>query len=65
VRNESIVEIYRDNRILRLIRKGEFSGRCGICEYKDICGGSRARALSVNNDILAEDPACIYIPRKS
>lgn len=65
VRNESIVKIYRDNRVLRLIRKGEFSGRCGICEYKDICGGSRARALSVNNDILAEDPACIYIPRRS
>jgi radical SAM protein len=63
VKNEHIARIYRDNRILRLIRKGVFAGRCGICEYKDICGGSRARALATYGDILAEDPSCIYIPR--
>ena len=45
-----------------MIRKGEFKGRCGYCEYRDICGGSRARAYAETGDILGEDPACIYIP---
>jgi radical SAM protein with 4Fe4S-binding SPASM domain len=47
------------------IRKTEnFSGRCGRCEFRDICGGSRARAYARYGDCLAEDPACNYQPRK-
>jgi len=44
------------------MRRGEFGGRCGVCRYKDICGGSRARAYAYFKDPLAEDPACIYQP---
>lgn len=57
-----IVDIYRGNDVLRLIREGRFGGRCGYCEYRDICGGSRARAYVSLGDILGEDPACIYTP---
>ncbi len=62
VKQEDIVRIYQENKVLRMIRKGEFKGRCGYCEYRDICGGSRARAYAETGDILGEDPACIYIP---
>lgn len=62
VREESLVRIYRRSEVLRKIRAAEFRGRCGRCEYKHICGGSRARALASRGDILEEDPACIYEP---
>ncbi len=40
-------------------------GKCGICEYRRICGGSRARAYAMTGDYLAEEPRCIYIPKKA
>jgi radical SAM protein len=62
VRDESIATIYRDNPVLRSIRAAEFTGRCGVCEYADLCGGSRARAYAASGDPLGEDPACSYQP---
>ena len=63
VRRSRLVDIYRNNPLFRSIRAAEFSGRCGSCEYRDICGGSRSRAFAVLGDPLGEDPACPYIPR--
>ncbi len=63
VKVTSLVHIYRDNEVLRAIRRADFSGRCGICEYKDACGGSRARAFASYLDPLAEDPGCAYRPK--
>ena len=63
VRHVSLVEIYRRNSMLKLIKEASFKGKCGLCEYRDICGGSRARAYSLTGDPLESDPACIYIPR--
>ena len=63
IRSKSIVKIYRDNEILKKIRRAEFKGRCGTCEFRELCGGSRARAYAVYRDILAEDPACRYSPK--
>jgi len=62
VRERPLSEIYRDNDVLRDIRSANFSGRCGVCEFADLCGGSRARAYASTGDALAEDPACIYVP---
>ncbi len=62
VRTKSLVEIYRTHPVLRKIRLAEFRGRCGICEFRDICGGSRARAYTLKADPLGEDPACPYQP---
>ena len=55
VRDTPLAEIYRDNPVLRQIRAMEFGGRCGRCEYADLCGGSRARAYAATGDPLAED----------
>jgi len=62
IKTNNLVNIYRENNILRKIRSGEFNGRCRYCRFKDICGGSRARAYAEHGDILGEDPACIYNP---
>jgi radical SAM protein len=62
VREQSIVELYRGSPLLRDIRSASFRGRCGVCEYADLCGGSRARAYAASGDPLGEDPACPYEP---
>jgi radical SAM protein with 4Fe4S-binding SPASM domain len=63
VRELRPVEIYREAAIfLSLRRAGEFGGRCGRCEFRGICGGSRARAWAATGDPLAEDPLCPYDP---
>ena len=62
LRDRPLRAIYRDNPLLRSIRAAEFAGRCGRCEYADLCGGSRARAYAVSGDPLGEDPACPFEP---
>ena len=62
VKHDDIVSLYRDHPLLRSIRATEFGGRCGVCAYADMCGGSRARAFAAFGDALAEDPACAFQP---
>jgi AdoMet-dependent heme synthase len=62
VRETPLAQIYRDNPVLLQIRSMEFTGRCGRCEYADLCGGSRARAYATTGDPLAEDSACTFQP---
>ena len=64
VRQQPLAELYRDNKLLRAIRGGDFGGRCGACEYRQLCGGSRARAFASAGDPMAEDPACSYLPAR-
>ncbi|MEB3789689.1 MAG: TIGR04053 family radical SAM/SPASM domain-containing protein [Desulfurococcales archaeon] len=61
VKEQSIVEIYRRSRLFSRLRD-ELRGRCGRCEFRSICGGSRARAYAITGDPYAEDPACMYEP---
>ena len=62
VRDKGVLEIYRDDPLLKAIRSAEFAGRCGRCEYADECGGSRARAYAATGDPLGDDPACLHKP---
>ena len=62
VRELPVLSIYRESPVLVAIRNAEFSGRCGVCEYANECGGSRARAFATTGDPLSEDPACSYVP---
>lgn len=62
IRSRPLHEIYRNDPTLRAIRAAQFAGRCGRCEYADLCGGSRARAYAATGDPLGEDPACPYQP---
>jgi radical SAM protein len=63
VKEQSILKIYRTNdTLIRLRDSRNFKGRCGACEYSDICGGSRSRAYSYFGDMFEEDPRCVYVP---
>jgi radical SAM protein len=62
VRDRRLRDIYTGDPVLRAIRAARFTGRCGRCEYADLCGGSRARAYAATRDPLGEDPACPYHP---
>ncbi len=58
VRHDDLVSVYRDHPLLRQIRRREFLGHCGTCDYRGVCGGSRARAYASFGDPFASDPAC-------
>lgn len=58
VREQTLRDIYTGSPLLLDIRAARFAGRCGRCEYADLCGGSRARAYAATGDPLGEDPAC-------
>lgn len=63
VRNQSLVDIYRDSPLFQSLRQpAQLKGRCGQCEFKEICGGSRSRAYAIHGDELGEDPSCAYQP---
>jgi radical SAM protein with 4Fe4S-binding SPASM domain len=62
VRVDHIVEVYRSAPLFRDLHATEFRGKCGWCEYRAICGGSRARAFAATGDPLASDPFCPYEP---
>jgi AdoMet-dependent heme synthase len=63
LRERSLPEIYRDAVLFRQLRDVTLlGGRCGRCEYRNVCGGSRSRAFAVTGDYLAEEPYCAYQP---
>jgi radical SAM protein with 4Fe4S-binding SPASM domain len=64
VKETQLREIYRNAPIFKSLRDtSQLEGKCGACEYKEICGGSRARAYAVTGDPLAQEPCCIYEPK--
>ncbi|HMC63044.1 MAG TPA: TIGR04053 family radical SAM/SPASM domain-containing protein [Candidatus Solibacter sp.] len=63
VLQDSLTDVYRNSELFKTLRDTTLrEGKCGICEYQKICGGSRARAFALTGDFLAEDPRCIYQP---
>jgi radical SAM protein len=61
--DKSVVDTYQNHSTFRSLRDPtQFIGKCGICEYRDVCGGSRARAYAVYGDPLASEPDCVYEP---
>jgi AdoMet-dependent heme synthase len=64
IRETPLGEIYRNAPIFKALRDtSRLEGKCGVCEYKEICGGSRARSYAITGDPLAAEPCCIYQPR--
>jgi AdoMet-dependent heme synthase len=63
IRSESLADIYRRSLLFLRIRDySQIKGKCGACEFKAICGGSRARAYAIIGDPMRSDPYCIYQP---
>ena len=64
VKKESLVELYRHSELFRSLRDTRnLKGKCGECEFRELCGGSRSRAWSVTGDVFASDPICTYQPQ--
>jgi radical SAM protein with 4Fe4S-binding SPASM domain len=64
IRQTPLSDIYRNAPIFKSLRDtSKLEGKCGACEYKEICGGSRARAYALTGDPLAPEPCCIYHPK--
>lgn len=61
VRRDHLVDVYRNSPMFRALHTpSQFQGKCGQCEYRGLCGGSRARAYAYTGDALASDPFCPY-----
>ncbi|GHH96799.1 TIGR04053 family radical SAM/SPASM domain-containing protein [Neobacillus kokaensis] len=64
VREKPLAEIYRESEVLKQLRRPDnYKGKCGVCEYNKVCGGSRSRTYAVTGDYLESEPFCVYIPQ--
>jgi radical SAM protein with 4Fe4S-binding SPASM domain len=65
VRSASLSDLYRNSPLFTALRDTEnLEGKCGVCEFREVCGGSRARAHAVSGNMFAEEPCCVYIPKR-
>jgi len=65
VRNDDVVPVYRQHPLFKTLRDpAQIKGKCGACEYREVCGGQRGRAYGLTGDYLESDPACSYEPRR-
>ncbi|MFC2009670.1 SPASM domain-containing protein, partial [Chloroflexota bacterium] len=63
LREENFGQVWRDSLLFNELRDlSNIKGKCGICEYKRICGGCRARAYEASGDYLGPEPYCVYEP---
>lgn len=64
VKRESLKELYRRSPLFVALRDEEnLRGKCGVCEFRRVCGGSRARSFALTGDLFAEEPCCAYQPK--
>lgn len=64
VRMVDVVDVYRHSKLFTDLRNPEkIKGSCGICEFRDVCGGQRGRAYGITGDYLESDPACVLVSR--
>jgi radical SAM protein with 4Fe4S-binding SPASM domain len=65
VREQRFKDIWENSELFRDMRDFKsYTGRCGSCEYVNVCGGCRARAYAMHGDYMAEEPFCTYVPMR-
>jgi radical SAM protein len=63
-RHDSLATVYRESPLFQTLRNADnLRGKCGDCEYRNLCGGSRSRSYALTGDFLAEEPRCVYEPK--
>jgi radical SAM protein len=63
VRSQCLTDIYRSSDVFMRVRDyAQIKGKCGVCEFRSICGGSRSRAYALTGDPMRSDPFCVYQP---
>ncbi|MGZ9130596.1 MAG: hypothetical protein ACXW4Z_22690, partial [Candidatus Binatia bacterium] len=64
IRSQPLPDIYRSSDVFTRVRDfSQLKGKCGVCEFKSICGGSRSRAYAITGDPMRSDPYCVYQPK--
>ena len=64
IRRQPFHEIWEQSALFTELRDpGLLGGKCGLCEFKNVCGGCRARAYGMTHEYLGEEPFCTYVPR--
>jgi AdoMet-dependent heme synthase len=65
VRETPLSTIYRESEVFKNLRTPDkYKGKCGVCEFRNVCGGSRSRAYATTGDYMESEPYCIYQPKK-
>lgn len=63
INNQRFTNIWQSSYLFTHIRNlAELKGKCGVCQYRNLCGGCRARAYETTGDYLESEPLCIYRP---
>ncbi len=63
VKTDSLARVYQESPLFKMLREPDkLQGKCGQCEYRQICGGSRARGFAMSGSIMGADPFCAYQP---
>ena len=62
IRERAFLDIWDSSADFQRLRAPELGGKCGVCEYRQLCGGCRARPVALGNDLMDADPVCAYTP---
>lgn len=63
LRTTTLQDAYCDTGLFKMLRDSDsLEGKCGACEYRNLCGGSRSRAYALTGNYLESDPRCVYVP---
>lgn len=63
IRRDSLVNVYRESPLFQRLRDPDsLEGKCGVCEFRHLCGGSRSRAFALTGSAFGSDPRCVYEP---
>lgn len=61
--SSDLVDVYQNSPVFRMLRSSDqLQGKCRVCEFRNVCGGSRARAYAMTGDAMSEEPDCSYVP---
>lgn len=63
IRQQSFLSIWDDAELLQTMRTPQLKGKCGDCEYRELCGGCRARPRAAGGTLMDEDPWCEHQPQ--
>ena len=64
LRKQPFAEVWNDSQVFNTLRDTDkLTGKCGCCEFRNVCMGCRARAFAVKGDYMAEEPFCVYQPK--
>jgi radical SAM protein with 4Fe4S-binding SPASM domain len=66
LRKQAFAEVWEGSQVFARLRDTDgLKGKCGCCEFRNVCMGCRARAYAVSGDFMDEEPFCVYQPKST